>query len=464
MKVKKKRLFTLILLCGTMMSSVWAAQATNAAEKDTNHEVVTLANKAQIELQTNKTTITQATAIGHVYGDGEKVGSIILTYKEPIRATSVSATDYSVQGRTVTAATVVSHDDGTESQTDASPYVALSLAPLPMVAQGTEGPQNNTTDPHPEEHKTDHSPMQGGGPKLGSSGNPQPLPTLTATVSQIGLVQTQSGTWLGPVQNIQTTETKEPIVDDFIQDVFVDDEQHATLKYNLYIPKNYDPNKKYPLVVFMHDAGTVSPEVKSTLVQGLGAITFADEAWQAAHPSFVLAPQYDTIIVNDQYQYGPELERTVHLIQKLESQYSIDPDRIYNTGQSMGGMAATQLDISYPHMFAGSYIVAAKWNPAITSPLGNQNIIAIVSANDPGAKPSFDTIMKQLAADHHTVITQKIDPATDLETAIKTVGATFTPDSHLYYFILEGGNHRSTWQYAYSLKPALEWLFSQVRK
>ena len=120
------------------------------------------------------------------------------------------------------------------------------------------------------------------------------------------------------------------------------------------------------MVVFMHDAGAVSSETKYTLSQGNGATVWASPEWQEKHPSFVLAPQYEVVTVNDNYEYGPELDRTVELINSLTEKYSIDKDRIYNTGQSMGGMSSISLDSRYPDLFGGSYIVASKWDVNVT--------------------------------------------------------------------------------------------------
>ena len=155
---------------------------------------------------------------------------------------------------------------------------------------------------------------------------------------------------------------RELVVEDFQQAIFQDPAQGgATLAYNLYIPKNYDPEKRYPLVLFMHDAGAVSSDIKTTLVQGLGAITFSSPEWQAEHPCFVLAPQYDTIIVNDLYQHGPELERTMHLVKALTQQYAIDTNRIYNTGQSMGGMTVMAMAAQRDNYFAALLPMSCKW-------------------------------------------------------------------------------------------------------
>jgi len=390
-------------------------------------------------------------AVSQVYGDGEKLSHVILTYDAPIAAASVDASDYTVEGRTVKTA-YVSKTTEPGTAADAGNYVVVALEPTPMTDQ--------MPDPHPEE-KGQHKKKNGGGPTLGSHGNPQPLPVISAEVTQTGLVKTAEGMIYTPTETMDSTHTRQLVIEDFVQDTFKDSDG-GTLSYNLYVPKNYDPSQSYPLVVFMHDAGAVSPEVKMTLTQGRGAIAWAEPSWQEDHPCFVLAPQYDAVVVNDLYQYGPELDRTIHLIESLSSQYAIDTNRIYNTGQSMGGMMSIQMDVSYPHFFAGSYLVASKWNEAITSPLGEQNIFAVASEGDPGAAPSLSLIMKQIEATGTPVNRTSIDttlPQTEINAAAESILA---PNVHEYLVMYKGGSHRSTWQHAYDMTPAMEWVFAQT--
>ena len=93
------------------------------------------------------------------------------------------------------------------------------------------------------------------------------------------------------------------VVDDFKQLTYTDPSyNNEKLMYNLYVPKNYDPSKKYPLVLFMHDAGVVSNNPTNTLTQGLGAVVWAEPSEQAKNECFVLAPQYTSIIADDTSQ------------------------------------------------------------------------------------------------------------------------------------------------------------------
>ena len=83
------------------------------------------------------------------------------------------------------------------------------------------------------------------------------------------------------------------------------------------MPADFDRSRTYPLVLVMHDAGVASDDPLTTLRQGLGAISWAQPENQAKHPCLVLAPQYFTVIVNDDCRGLSALETTVHLVQEV---------------------------------------------------------------------------------------------------------------------------------------------------
>lgn len=400
--------------------------------------------------------IRDVEAVTEVFGDGENLSAIILSYEKPVKATSVSVKDFAVPERTVQRAYVSALPEKGGKAEKTGSYVVLELAPLPLAEQGMEA--HSAEDRKEREAKGFH------GPVLGSSGNPQPLKTFAAEVAQTGIVKAVDGTVFGPTGALVSSRTRQLLIENFIQGNYTDSQQNdAKLQYNLYVPANYDPQQSYPLVLFMHDAGVVSPEVKATLCQGRGAVAWTTAAWQAEHPCFVLAPQYDTVIVDDNYQYGPELDRTIHLIENLKEKYSIDPKRIYNTGQSMGGMTSIAMDVKYPDFFAASYLVACKWNAAVTAPLGRQNIWAVAAEGDPGAAPSMAEILGNLEKDGARVERQTVDANDSQEKVNEKAAGLIRPDCHIYYTLYTGGSHRYTWQHAYDMLPAMEWLFRQSR-
>jgi uncharacterized protein len=76
---------------------------------------------------------------------------------------------------------------------------------------------------------------------------------------------------------------------------------------------------------------------------------------------------------------------TLRLLTSVVSEFSIDKNRLYTTGQSMGGMISFYLNANYPNLFAASIFVASQWDINVLDPLANQKFFYIVSAADPKA-------------------------------------------------------------------------------
>jgi predicted peptidase len=130
-----------------------------------------------------------------------------------------------------------------------------------------------------------------------------------------------------------------------------------TLRYRLFVPRNYDPRKKYPMVVYLHGGGGRGSDNLKQIEGGNGYLIdfFTQTETQSRYPSFVVAPQspvtegwveYDSVTPNRQVRLVFEL------IRDLEKTYSIDDDRLYVAGQSMGGFGTFAIISEYPRLFA----------------------------------------------------------------------------------------------------------------
>lgn len=72
---------------------------------------------------------------------------------------------------------------------------------------------------------------------------------------------------------------------------YTDPKWKTALHYNLFKPADYnenDANTKYPLVLFMLDAGAESKNWETVLIQGNGGTVWASDEWQAENPCFVV--------------------------------------------------------------------------------------------------------------------------------------------------------------------------------
>ncbi len=115
------------------------------------------------------------------------------------------------------------------------------------------------------------------------------------------------------------------------------------LSYLLSLPKDYeaDPEKKWPLVVFLHGAGERGDDVEKVAVHGPPKRVREG----ADFPFLLVAPQCPE---GSWWSEEPVLE----LIDHLEATLRVDASRIYLTGLSMGGYGTWHFAALAPHRFA----------------------------------------------------------------------------------------------------------------
>lgn len=254
---------------------------------------------------------------------------------------------------------------------------------------------------------------------------------------------------------------------------FNDPQTGKAMQYNLYTPKNLDPKRKYPLVMFIADASTAGKGVKAPLMQGYGGIIWATDEAQAKHPAFVLVPSYTETAVNDQWQTTEEVGMTLRLVKNLMTEKPIDANRIYTTGQSMGGMISFYLNSIEPKLFAASMFVGSQWDINVLKPLEKAKFIYTVSAADSKASAGMAQVAEMLKKDKvayaETEFSAKL-PQTEQNAQVQKMLAQskkinfirFTPNTVIpENSTHKGAEHMYSFDYAYLLEPARDWLMSQ---
>ncbi len=135
------------------------------------------------------------------------------------------------------------------------------------------------------------------------------------------------------------------------------------LPYRLLLPENYSPDKKYPLILFLHGAGERGTDNESQLIHIRKVVE--NEEFRQKYPCFVLAPQcpenmrwveVDWSLPSHTIPKEPSvpLHATMLLLDSLIRVYSIDTSRLYVTGLSMGGFGTWDVIARYPHKFAAA--------------------------------------------------------------------------------------------------------------
>ncbi len=159
------------------------------------------------------------------------------------------------------------------------------------------------------------------------------------------------------------------------------------IPYRLLAPENYDSSKKYPLILSLHGAGGVGDDNLSSM-RDWNAI-FVNPQWRRKYPCFVIVPQSlsswritdekmpelsDEMIRSYSRFWQQQIERrkdrlkssannpgdkgslsvAIELVAKLSKEYSVDTDRIYVLGHSMGGFGSWNAIWARPDFFAAA--------------------------------------------------------------------------------------------------------------
>lgn len=265
----------------------------------------------------------------------------------------------------------------------------------------------------------------------------------------------------------------EKVVPKFKQFTYSDALTGKTLEYNLFIPQNYEEGKEYPLIMFIGDASTAKKDITVPLTQGYGGLVWATDEDQAKHPSFVLVPQYSTVTVDDDWNTSEEVEMTIRLIKELMKQYSIDENRLYTTGQSMGGMMSFYFNISHPNFFAASIFVGSQWDTTKMASFAGNNFFYIVAEGDMKAPKGMAALKEVLEKQEATITSEMWSAKLPQQEQEQKVKDMLAKGNHINFITFtrgsvipengRGNEHMSSFNFAYKLTTVRDWLFKQVR-
>lgn len=127
--------------------------------------------------------------------------------------------------------------------------------------------------------------------------------------------------------------------------------------YVKYLPKDYDENKKYPLVFFLHGAGERGDDLD--VASRHGFMKHVREEGKE-YPFILVAPQCP----HDKY-WGCYTESLLAFLEDICDTLPVDKKRIYLTGLSMGGTGTWMLSMACPEKFAAIAPVCGSgicWN------------------------------------------------------------------------------------------------------
>ncbi|HEY0740769.1 MAG TPA: alpha/beta hydrolase-fold protein [Chryseosolibacter sp.] len=216
---------------------------------------------------------------------------------------------------------------------------------------------------------------------------------------------------------------------------FFSDADDTEQPYGLYLPKNYDENKKYPLVIMLHGAGS---NHRLALRRVFGKSNSNGETDVEATRYFPEWKDIDYIVVSPYargtagYQGIPEKD-VYDVLADVKKRFNIDEDRTYLTGLSMGGGGTLWIGMTRPDIWAA--------------------IAPVCPAPPQGTDLLIDNALNLPAHFYHGDKDQAV-PVTvsrDWTAKLKAMGA------HVEYDEYPGVNHDS-WVNAYQDEAVFSWF------
>ena len=197
----------------------------------------------------------------------------------------------------------------------------------------------------------------------------------------------------------------------------------CSLRYLTRYPENFDPNKKYPAILFLHGAGTIGNDLDK-----LAGNPFFKHVESLNLPCVIFAPQCNEGKVwFDLFERLEDFARAV-----LEFDF-VDKDRYYVVGASMGGYATWQIAMSLNDIFAAAIPICGGGIYWYAGRLKNTPVWAFHGDSDP------------------TVF---------CEESVKMVEATNKRGGNAKLTVYPNTGHNA-WDPTYKDPKVWEWLFSQ---
>jgi predicted peptidase len=129
-----------------------------------------------------------------------------------------------------------------------------------------------------------------------------------------------------------------------------------TMPYRLFIPPDYNDQKPYPLVLWLHGSGGAGTDNIAQISEDQipGTHLWTEPQTQTMHPAFVLAPQNPGNWVERADALSPRMLLVLGMLDSVKAQFNIDATRIYVAGQSDGGYGTWNLITQRPELFAAA--------------------------------------------------------------------------------------------------------------
>jgi predicted peptidase len=204
------------------------------------------------------------------------------------------------------------------------------------------------------------------------------------------------------------------------------------LPYRIMYPRNYDSATLYPLVLFLHGIDERGYDNENQLKWG--ASLFQSDSVSRQYPAIVVFPQCP---ITNRWYDEDMLPRVKNLLDYLVTSNSVDMNRIYIEGLSMGAFGTYAMVAEYPEMFAAA--------------------VAIAGDGD-------ETKAKRMAKVDWKIYGGKKDTRVPSKGSEKMASALRKSGANVSVKIYPDADHRGTWVRAFAEPDFVSWVFEKRKE
>lgn len=220
-------------------------------------------------------------------------------------------------------------------------------------------------------------------------------------------------------------------------------------RYVVWVPEQFDPARRWPVVLFLHGAGERGSDGWRQTAVGLGS----EIRWNSDRfPAIVVFPQAPA----ETRWLGSEARFAIEALERTIDELSGDPDRVYLTGLSLGGYGTWHLALAEPDRFAALVPVCGGIMKPETAMSVRQSPLTM-QADDPYAFTA-----EQLAHLPVWIVHGADDPIIPASESRRMFEELERVGADVRYVEVPDAGH-AVWDEAYADPDLWEWLFTQAR-
>jgi predicted peptidase len=225
----------------------------------------------------------------------------------------------------------------------------------------------------------------------------------------------------------------------------------ATYKYQVFVPDDWSPRQKWPIILFLHGAGERGSDGLLETDVGLPHAVRLD---RSRFKTVIVMPQ---CLKDDWWPNDRMEEMALAALAAASKEFNGDPKRTYLTGLSMGGYGSWDLAAKYPGKFAA--VIPICGGIVLPEHL-RQTRPDLAAGSYPDDAKSYEDVAKKIGKTpvwiFHGGADEVVPPAGSrkLNDALKAAGGD------VRYTEYPGVGHNS-WDKAYAEPELLTWMLSK---